>query len=244
MSDSSASRNDRDDSVTSTKQILVWDAPVRVFHWLLVVSFVVAYVTGESERWRLVHVTVGYTTAALVAFRIVWGLIGTRYARFSSFMRGPAAATSYLTGLAKGRPARYVGHNPAGGIAIFMLLVMAIAVTFTGWAAYSDIGGAQMEELHEGTVNAMLALVALHVLGVVVGSLLHRENLVWAMISGRKPGRIEDGIHRAWRTVAVALISAVLAFWWLQLHNSPVVVSWATQSGIATKGGLNVGDDD
>ncbi|WP_073429798.1 hypothetical protein [Paraburkholderia terricola] len=90
----------------------------------------------------------------------------------------------------------------------------------------------------------MLALVALHVLGVVVGSLLHRKNLVWAMISGRKPGRIEDGIHRAWRTVAVALISAVLAFWWLQLHNSPVVVSWTTQSGIPTKGGLHGGDDD
>ncbi|AQH05138.1 cytochrome B (plasmid) [Burkholderia sp. KK1] len=244
MSDSSASQNYRDNSVSSTKQILVWDAPVRVFHWLLVVCFVGAYATGESERWRLVHLTLGYTAAALVAFRIVWGLIGTRYARFSSFVRGPTAAASYLMELARGRHASYVGHNPAGGIAILMLLIIAIAISFTGWAAYNDIGGAPMEELHEGAVNVMLALVALHVLGVIVGSLLHRENLVWAMISGRKSGRIEDGIHDAWRTVAVALIAAVLAFWWLQLHNSPVVVSQPTQSGVSTKGASHGSDDD
>jgi cytochrome b len=210
-------------------QILVWDAPVRVFHWLLVASFIGAYITGESERWRLVHVTLGYTAAALVAFRIVWGLFGTRYARFSSFVRSPAAVSSYIAGLARGRHTPYVGHNPAGGVAIVMLLVLNTAVILTGWAAYNEVGGGQMEALHEGTVNVMLALVAMHVLGVVVGSWLHRENLVWAMISGRKPGRIEDGIRSAWRTVAVALIAAVLAFWWLQLHNSPFVGSLATQ---------------
>src|SRR6516162_5168079 len=84
------------------RRVLVWDAPVRVFHWLMVFSFAGAYLTAESERWRLVHVTLGYTMVGLVAFRIVWGLVGTRYARFSNFVRGPAAIANYVRGLVRG----------------------------------------------------------------------------------------------------------------------------------------------
>lgn len=97
---------------------LVWDAPVRVFHWLLAISFAVAYLSAESERWGLVHVTAGYTMAGLVAFRVVWGLVGTRHARFTDFVRGPRAVLGYLRSLVTGRPQHHAGHNPAGALAI------------------------------------------------------------------------------------------------------------------------------
>ena len=102
----------------SVRKVLIWDAPVRVFHWLMVLSFAGAYLTAESERWRLTHVTLGYTMAGLVAFRVLWGLVGTRHARFSSFVRGPAAIARYLRGLVGGRPEHHAGHNPAGALAI------------------------------------------------------------------------------------------------------------------------------
>jgi cytochrome b len=200
----------------AARRVLVWDAPVRVFHWLMVFSFAGAYLTAESERWRLVHVTLGYTMVGLVAFRVLWGFVGTRHARFASFVRGPAAAARYLRGLLAGKPQPGAGHNPAGALAIVALLAMTVAVTATGWATYHEVGGGWLEELHEGTANAMLALVGVHLAGVLLGSWLHRENLVGAMVSGRKRARPEDGVRSAWRSVAALMLAAVLAFWWLQ----------------------------
>ena len=112
-------------STPDAPPVLVWDAPVRVFHWLLAASFVGAYITAESERWRLVHVTLGYTVGALVVFRLLWGLVGTRHARFSAFVRGPAAVAAYLRSLPGGGGEHPVGHNPAGGWAIVGLLTLA-----------------------------------------------------------------------------------------------------------------------
>ena len=105
-------------------KILVWDAPVRTFHWLLVGSFFGSYLTAESETWRLLHVTLGYTLGGLIAFRLVWGVLGTRYARFGSFVRSPSAVGRYLKTMVAGRPERYIGHNPAGGVAIVLLLLL------------------------------------------------------------------------------------------------------------------------
>ena len=200
----------------AARRVLVWDAPVRVFHWLMVLSFFGAYLTAESERWRLAHVTLGYTMAGLVAFRLVWGLVGTRHARFASFVRGPAAAVRYLRTLLRGKPEPGAGHNPAGALAIVALLAMTLAVTATGWATYHEVGGGWLEELHEGSANAMLAIVGVHLAGVLLGSWLHRENLIAAMVSGRKRARPEDALRSAWRSVAALMLAAVLAFWWLQ----------------------------
>jgi len=119
-------------SESPAEPVLVWDAPVRVFHWLMVLCFAGAWLTAESESWRLVHVTLGYTMAGLVAFRILWGLWGTRYAKFSSFVRGPRAVARYLGNLLRGRHEPYTGHNPAGAVAIVALLVLALLVTVTG----------------------------------------------------------------------------------------------------------------
>ena len=202
--------------VSTARRILVWDAPVRVFHWLMVLCFAGAWVTAESERWRLLHVTLGYTMAGLVAFRLLWGLVGTRYARFGTFVRGPKAAWRYLASLLRGQPEHHIGHNPAGALAIVGLLALTVAVAFTGWATHNEVWAGWPEELHEGTANAMLALVVLHVAGVIVASWTHRENLVGAMITGRKPGTPAEGVRRAWHGVAALMFAAVLAFWWWQ----------------------------
>lgn len=205
----------------SRTKILVWDAPVRVFHWLMVLSFAGAYLTAESERWRLVHVSLGYTLGGLVAFRVLWGLLGTRYARFASFVRGPAAVMRYLSSIFRGQPEHHVGHNPAGAVAIVLLLLLSVATVVSGWANYNELGGDWLEELHEVAANFMLAVVGVHVAGVVLASWLHRENLVRSMLSGRKDGAPEEGIRWSWRPLAGLLLAAVLGFWWLQWQAAP-----------------------
>ena len=205
----------------SVRKVLIWDAPVRVFHWLMVLSFAGAYLTAESERWRLTHVTLGYTMAGLVAFRVLWGLIGTRHARFSSFVHGPAAIVRYLRGLVGGRPEHHAGHNPAGALAIIALLGMTLLVAATGWATYNELGGRWWEALHEGAANVMLGIVAVHVGAVVLASWLHRSNLIGAMLTGRRPGSPEEGVRSAWRSVAALMLVAVMGFWWAQWHAAP-----------------------
>ncbi|MDE2607482.1 MAG: cytochrome b/b6 domain-containing protein [Burkholderiales bacterium] len=200
---------------------LVWDLPTRVFHWLLAGSFAVAWLSAESERWQLVHVTAGYTVAGLVVFRLLWGLVGTRHARFGDFVRGPGAVLAYLKSLVRERPQHHAGHNPAGALAILGLLALAALTTATGWANYYEIGGDALEEVHEFLANAMLALVIVHVAAVVLSSLLHRENLVAAMIHGRKPVAPSEGIRTPWRSIGVLLLVAVLGFWWVQWQSAP-----------------------
>lgn len=172
--------------MTATKRVFVWDLPVRLFHWLLAASFAGAFITAESERYRDIHVALGYTVLGLVAFRLLWAFVGTRYARLSSFAFGPRAVVAYVKSLFAFRALHYVGHNPAGSWVIYGLVLLAIVTGATGYMTYNDIGGHALEDFHEGVANAMLTLVLVHVAGVVVSSLLHRENLVKAMITGYK----------------------------------------------------------
>ena len=218
MNDTFASRANSDERASGTIRILVWDAPVRVFHWLMVASFAGAWLTAETERWRLLHATLGYTMVGLVAFRIIWGLAGTRYARFSTFVRSPAAVIRYMASLVRGRPERHIGHNPAGAIAIVAMLLMTWAVGVTGWAAYNSTGGEWLGELHGVVASAMLALVALHVVAVLVSSLLHRENLIGAMVTGYKSGHADEGIRSARWGFAGLVMAAVIAWGWTQWH--------------------------
>lgn len=214
----------------SPQGILVWDLPVRVFHWLLALSFAGAYVTAESERWRLVHVTLGYTVGGLIVFRLLWGLIGTRHARFASFVRGPAAVLRYLRSLLSGQPEHHVGHNPAGALAIVALLALGAVLVFTGWSTYNEVGGDWLEELHEGVANTMLAVVLVHIAAVLLSSRLHHENLVRAMITGRKQGEPTESARRPWRVLGVLLLVAVLAFWVQQWRSAPTAATGAQYS--------------
>lgn len=207
------------------RRILVWDAPVRVFHWMLAASFIGAYLTAESERWRLLHVTLGYTVAGLVAFRVLWGLVGTRHARFRSFVQRPAVVRQYLAAMLRGSPPHSTGHNPVGALAIVGLLTLAILVSFTGWATYNEVGALSSDDLHELLANAMLALVGVHVAGVLVGSWLERENLVKAMLTGRKSGPASKAISSSRAGVAALVLVSTLAFWAWQWQTAPAGVS-------------------
>lgn len=221
MNTISESRAETATKSVSPRRILVWDMPVRVFHWLMVLCFAGAYLTAESERWRLLHVTLGYTMAGLVVFRLVWGLVGTRYARFSDFVRGPRAVMRYAGSMLRGRPEHYTGHNPAGALAIVVLLGLTVSIAASGWATYNELGGEWLEEVHEAAANIMLATVVFHVGGVILSSWMHKEHLVRAMFTGRKLGTPEQGIRRAWHTVGALMLVAVLGFWWLQWQNAP-----------------------
>ena len=202
-------------------RILVWDAPVRVFHWLMVACFATAYLTAETERWRLVHVTAGYTMAGLVAFRLLWGLWGTRHARFASFVRGPRAVLRYLKSLMSGAPDHHVGHNPAGAVAIVLLLGLTLVSTATGYALYNELGPEMLEDVHELAGNSLLAVVIAHVVAVVLSSRLHGENLVRAMITGFKTGPAAEGVRSAWRALAALMLASVLGFWAWHWQTAP-----------------------
>jgi cytochrome b len=195
------------------QRILVWDLPTRVFHWLLAASFLGAFLTAESERYRDIHVVLGNTVLGLVAFRFLWGVTGTRYARFSSFPIAPRRVLEYFKSLFTRAPQHHVGHNPAGSLAIYAILALAMLAGATGYAAYNEIGGEWLAELHEGAANAMLGLVMIHIGAVMVSSLIHRENLVAAMLHGYKRGRAGDGIRSKHWFVAAAVLLATAGFW-------------------------------
>jgi cytochrome b len=171
---------------------------VRIGHWTLVFTFITAYITeGEAP----VHMWAGYLLAAVVLFRLLWGFIGTRHARFGDFLYSPARILAYLRSLLGRRPEHYRGHNPAGGVMILLLLLSLALTAGSGMALYaveehagplaslmtaSESAEEFWEELHELFGNLALVLVIVHVAGALVSSYLHRENLVKAMVTGRK----------------------------------------------------------
>jgi cytochrome b len=168
------------------RTIKVWDPLVRIFHWSLVASFAIAWLTADD--WRSLHEWAGYAAASLIAFRLLWGLIGPRYARFSQFVRSPSTVWRYVRSMVGGRETRYLGHNPAGGLMILALILAMAGTALTGWMYTIDAfwGVEWVEETHETLATLMLAMVLVHLGGVVLASLRHKENLVRAMVGGRK----------------------------------------------------------
>lgn len=184
----------------TTRRVQVWDPLVRLFHWSLAISVLVAFLTEDD--WLDLHVAAGYTVLALIGARLVWGVIGTRYARWSNFVRGPRATLAYLADVRRGRAARYLGHNPAGAAMIMALLLGLTVTALSGLAVLGAVelsgplapylqglssqSAHQLEEFHEVVANLTMLLVPLHLVGVALASWQHRENLVRAMIDGTK----------------------------------------------------------
>jgi len=206
---------------TAQKQIRVWDIFIRVFHWTLVISFVIAYFTGdENNLW---HIYLGYYIGFLIIFRLIWGFVGSRYARFSNFVYSPTTVIDYIKSMLSAKPKHYLGHNPAGGYMILALLFMLTLTTISGLKVYGIEGYGPLagnpdislisvamadddddeheeykgnkgdedeeefwEEIHEVAANLTVLLILLHILGVIVSSKLHGENLVRSMITGKK----------------------------------------------------------
>jgi cytochrome b len=172
--------------VTPPATVKVWDLFVRVFHWSLVALFLIAYVTGDEIEQ--VHIMAGYTIAGLLLLRVVWGFIGARHARFTDFVRSPREAIVYMRDAMLFRARRYIGHNPAGGLMVIALVAMLIGTCVTGYMMTTDAywGSDAMEDIHGALANATVALIVLHVFGVLFASFEHRENLIKAMVTGRK----------------------------------------------------------
>lgn len=166
--------------------VKVWDPLVRLFHWSLVLTFAATWLTGDDLED--LHIVLGFVVAGLVAFRVAWGFVGPRRARFAGFVTGPGTALAYLSDLLGGRERRYLGHNPLGGLMIVLLLASIAVTCLTGWLYTTDAfwGVEWVEEAHEALANAMLLLIAFHVGGVALASLRHGENLARAMVTGDK----------------------------------------------------------
>lgn len=173
-------------AVATAATVRVWDPVVRLFHWLLVAALAVAWLTGD-ELERL-HEAAGYAIIGLLAVRVVWGFVGGRHARFADFVRSPPVVVAYLADMARLRAGRHLGHNPAGGAMVVALVLMLAATAATGIMMTTDVwwGVEWVEEAHELAATLTLVLVGLHVAGVILASLAHRENLVRAMLTGRK----------------------------------------------------------
>ncbi len=174
--------------------VRVWDRLLRLLHWSLVASVALAWITSEvGRRW---HEALGWVVVAIVVLRLIWGLAGPATARFASFLRGPRAVLAYAARIAQGSAPRYVGHNPLAGWMIAALLLLLGAISVTGWMLTTDafFGSEAMEDWHEVLAEGLLALVALHVAGVVFTSWHQGENLVRAMFTGRKRAPAPDDV--------------------------------------------------
>lgn len=195
------------------RRILVWDMPTRVFHWLQVLSFGAAYLTAFSERMRNYHVALGYILLGLLVFRLLWGFVGTRYARFRSFLFNPKEVVVYLLTMIKGKPAHYLGHNPAGSVSVWLLLALGLFICVTGVLALRDDASDVVVDLHGLATNVMLGVILLHLIGVLMSSILHRENLVSSMFTGYKSAESDESIQRTYGWLGALMIVAVVAFW-------------------------------
>lgn len=166
--------------------VRVWDPLVRVFHWGLATAILTAWLTADDLQ--NLHEFAGYVAGGLIAVRLVLGLKGSRYARFAQFIRSPRQTWRYTRDMLKHRETRYLGHNPLGAAMVVLLILLTAAVAFTGWLQTTDAywGVEWVEETHEALANIFLVAVPLHVLGVIHASRRHRENLLAAMITGRK----------------------------------------------------------
>ena len=214
----------------SSARVVIWDLPTRVFHWLLVAGFAIAFLTSEDSRYLYAHVFGGYLFFGLLLFRFVWGAIGSHYARFRAFAYDWPSVTVYLKGLLTGQAARHIGHNPAGSWAIFAMLGLGLAISVTGLITFGGEEGhgplvdlvsyelgAATEEVHEWLAWTMLGLVALHLAGVIVESFIHKENLIWSMITGVKEVVVGTPGVYAYGLLGVAMVffvatSALLYF--------------------------------
>lgn len=217
------------------KQIKVWSGWVRLMHWGLAVSFSVAFYT-RFEIDRDIHMAAGYMVGGFVAARILLGLFARDHASFWSFPPNPVAALGYVNRLVYGKARRYVGNNPAGAMAVYALLSVSLWTVVTGYLSFNaiplpfGIGGSEAAGVLHGLLStALAALVAVHVVGVLVASLVHRENLVRAMLTGLKPVRVQS--YSDW-DLADILIKLGMSVFFLVLRVVDFVIRMLGGQGV------------
>lgn len=251
MNDTSASPNNMATSAApAAPSRRTIDAATRAFHWLLALCFVGAYITSEGERWRLVHVSLGYTMAGLMAFRLVWGLMGPRHARLSLWMRRTKAAPQFLRALREGHASVVMAQNVLSALAVLTLMALVVLTTASGYATYEELTGDWMEEVHETVGNGLLVMVLAHI-GLLIGaSVLRRRNVLMPMLTGKTAGQGADLVKRNHGFLAVLILVAVLGFWSWQWRQAPADTSQVDNKGHrieandAHRGHQNDDDDD
>lgn len=204
------------------RQVRVWDLPTRLFHWSLLALVVVAWLTGEEEgSAALIHRSAGEAIAGLLVFRVIWGFAGGERARFSDFAAGPAAVLTHVRDLFSSAPKRHLGHNPLGGVAVFLLLAVTAGTVVTGLFSggdenagpFANLWGIELSDAHEALFRVLQALVVVHILGVVVESLKAKDALLPAMITGRKRRRADEpGADARPASVAALLVALASGF--------------------------------
>ena len=205
----------------------VVDAPTRMLHWLMALSFTVAYITADGERWRLVHVTLGYTLAGLVVARLLWGLFGPRQARLSVLWRKLQGVPAWLKSLAAVRSPTALqatwrpGQNLLMALAVALILALVVPLTLSGYAVWVEWGGERLEEVHEFFGNTLLFVVLAHVGLIALLSVLRRKNQALPMLTGRVQGSGPDLAKNNHGWLAAAVLACVLAFWAWQWNQAP-----------------------
>ncbi len=214
------------------------DAASRAFHWLLALCFTGAYLTAEGERWRLVHVSLGYTMVGLMVFRLLWGLLGPRHARLSQWLRRLKGASPFMRAVREGNASSVMAQSVLSAMAVLALMTLVVLTTASGYVSYEELAGDWMEDVHETMGNALLVVVLAHV-GLLLGlSVWRRRNLLMPMVTGKTPGQGADLIKRNHAGLAALLLVAVMGYWLYQWQQAPVGAQLGQQAS------HNDGDDD
>jgi cytochrome b len=228
-----------------TNSCLIWDLPTRLFHWLLTIGFIaaamIAFLAGDKSPLFPYHALLGLALTLMVLLRLVWGLVGTRYARFGSFFFGPRAVVVYLKEIlfSGSTSPRHLGHNPGSAYAIFAMLALVLGISATG--ILLALGKRGVKDVHEVMSYALIAVAVAHVLGVVLHTIRHRENIALSMITGRKECDPAQAIGSA-RPVVAAGFLVVLALWVFGLVGSYDAATKTTRlpvAGVSLKLGEN-----
>ena len=194
--------------------VLIWDLPTRLFHWLLSSGFIVAAVIslllGDDSPLFPYHAIIGLIIALMVCLRVIWGVVGTRYARFGTFFFGPGAVIEYMKSTIVRGGARYIGHNPGSALAIFALLALVLALAVTG--VMMGQGNEGVEDIHEILAWVAVGVVVVHVLGVALHTILHRENITASMIHGKKDAEPSEAIASSKPVIAIIFL-AIAGAW-------------------------------
>ena len=188
-------------------KILVWDLPTRLFHWFfafgLTIAFGIAFFVDDDSSLFAAHMIVGIVLSLMVFLRVLWWIVGTKYARFSSFLFTPSTVAAYLRVALMGSGERSVGHNPGSSYVLLAMMGLVVLVIATGLLVSS--GNEALEELHELSSYALLAAIFAHIAGVIFYTVKQRDNISWSMITGMKEGAPEQSIASS-RPVVAALV--------------------------------------
>ena len=238
---------------TAMPRVLIWDLPTRIFHWLLTIGFFVSaaisVTADEDSPLFSAHMIPGIVLGVMVVLRIVWGFVGTRHARFTSFLFSPVSLMRYAFGALNGSEPRSIGHNAGSSYAIFAMLGLVLATAVTGLMISN--GNEAAEELHEVASYLLMAVVAVHIVGVVWYSFRHKENITFSMLTGHKEASADEAIRSSHPILGIVFLVLISLLTVQLFQNYDRAAATTTFPGLGitiplggSEGSEGGGDDD